>query len=415
MTTNLLRKNEKQNVDLVLLLTDISALLCLIVFFAFRYSGDFTLTLSQLAFLLMSLLYAYLRGLKINILFLWAAAFYGFCALSTLWAYTPAGSGRLAAYSLKSLSMIFSVLLYADTKRNANILVWGFIIGAAILAIRLLINTPLEEFGAKRLGEAIDFNENTVGMLFLYSAAISLYFTKKSKWFFAVFLLSTVFVLLSGSRKSAVMIVALLLISFFNKIEKPVHMLYIIPFGAAIAALIYLVFNNEQLYHLVGRRFEFLFNYFSGEGEVGSSTFIRMSLIDIGVTQFKEKPILGYGFNNFRYMNDFRTYAHNNFIELLVNTGIVGTVLFYSAHLFILVKAAIIWFTKTREVIIAIMFLAIILICDYGAVSYYNEITLAVLALSYKLVVLTDNEKAVEPHSHKMVSNAKSHTQRTVT
>jgi len=393
MTTNLSRGDKKQNYDLILRLTDISALLFIIVFFAFRYEGNAIAILSQIVFLFMSFVCAYLRGLKIDLLILWAVAFFGFCALSIIWAYTPLGADRIASYSIKSLSIVFAVLLYADTKRNAGVLMLGFIIGALILAVRLYLSSPIEEFGQKPLGDTIGFNENAIGKLFLYSSIICMHYSKKSKWYFLLFLLFALFSLLSGSRKAAVIMVGVLVMSFFNKVEKPAHILYIVPFGAAIAALIYLLFNNEQLYHMIGRRLEYLLNYFNGEGDVGRSTLIRMDLISIGFEQFKEKPILGYGFNTFRYMNRYGLYAHNNYIELLVDTGIVGTALFYSAHLIMLVKAIIIWLKKTRDIIPVIMFIVVTLACDLGSVSYFNEITLVLLALSYKLIILADEDK----------------------
>ena len=392
MNTKLSRLDIRSEYNYILLFADILAVFCISALSAFPNFGNFTAAISLLSFFVMSFIYAYLKRFRVSIMFLWAVAFYGFCALSTLWANYPQATNRYWPLTYGNLAMVFSILFYADNRRNILFVMKSFLVGATLLAIRLLINTPFDDIGMIRLGKSIEMNENTVGLLFLFSSTISLYFTKRSKWYFLAYIFFTALSLLSGSRKAVIMIFVVLIITFVNKIEKPSNILYVIPFGAAIAALIYLLLNNAQLYQMVGRRIEYIFNYFNGEGDVGRSTLTRMNLIDLGLELFKEKPILGYGYNNFRYLNRYGLYAHNNYIELLVNSGIIGVVLFYSAHILILIRAVMIWFNKTRDVVIVIMFLAILLICDYGTVSYYSETSLALLALSFSIIALYDNE-----------------------
>ena len=68
----------------------------------------------------------------------------------------------------------------------------------------------------------------------------------------------------------------------------------------------------------------------------------RQAMIDRGWKWFLKKPFLGYGLSNFsvlhRELFGWETYAHNNFIEILVSGGIVGFALYYSIYVYIFVK-----------------------------------------------------------------------------
>ena len=66
-------------------------------------------------------------------------------------------------------------------------------------------------------------------------------------------------------------------------------------------------------------------------------------MIQYGMDYFKERPLLGHGIENFRYLYaqevGKETYSHNNYIELLVNNGIVGLLLYYSFYISVILKA----------------------------------------------------------------------------
>lgn len=61
----------------------------------------------------------------------------------------------------------------------------------------------------------------------------------------------------------------------------------------------------------------------------------RVNLFWKGLEAWQERPFLGYGLFQFRYITNERWYSHNNFIELLVSGGIVAFLLYYSLHAFI--------------------------------------------------------------------------------
>ena len=74
----------------------------------------------------------------------------------------------------------------------------------------------------------------------------------------------------------------------------------------------------------------------------GEEDTSRVTLFQYGMNWFLDNPILGVGINNFRVLSTKTSefagmsfYAHNNYVELLVDIGIVGIVIYYSAYYYL--------------------------------------------------------------------------------
>lgn len=85
--------------------------------------------------------------------------------------------------------------------------------------------------------------------------------------------------------------------------------------------LYYSIFNIPIFYSILGRRLESSFDFYSGGEKNEGSLSMRSYMIKFGLEKFQEKPILGY--------------AHNNYIELLVNIGVIGAVAFYPMYILV--------------------------------------------------------------------------------
>ena len=105
------------------------------------------------------------------------------------------------------------------------------------------------------------------------------------------------------------------------------------------------------------------------------STFYRMQMIEEGLNLFNQHPLIGYGTDTYQFVSSFGTYSHNNYIELLVNNGLIGFIAYYWVYLVIIgvLLKRVIKYNDDK----AIVLLAIIveqLLMDYGSVNYYNKI-----------------------------------------
>ena len=339
-------------------------------------------------FCMVTFINVYLHGAKAGLVMVWGFAFFGFCIISSLWAYSASGAMSLSRVLIKRVLLVFFLNLYTTSFKKATIVLKSVVISGVILLARLLFSAPLSQWGSSRLGSNIGLNPNSVGIVCVFAALLCLQYSDKRKIYYLGFSAFTVAALFSGSRKAFISLFIVIFMYFINKIKKPSRLFYLAPLLALFYLLYYFSMNNPMLYHMLGRRMEYLFNYFRGEGDIGESVYIRMDLISIGIEQFKSKMLFGYGINSFQYMNRYNYYAHNNYIEILVNYGIMGIVLFYGFQAAVFLKLCYIWLTQTREIIFLVITMVVIFVNDYGRVSYYSPLNIIMLVVSCCIVVL---------------------------
>jgi len=273
--------------------------------------------------------------------------------------------------------------------REVDILLKGVLIGTSVLTVLLLVSTPLTEWGTARIGRALDMNQNNVGRIFVYAALISLTYTKKTKLYYILFAVFSVVLMFTGSRTAFVLLLFVVVFFFFSKVKKGTSFLYLIPISALILTLLYFSMNSELLYNVLGSRMEGLLNFFSEDATADHSTRIRMELIGIGFELFKDNVLIGYGIDTFRHLNDRPLYSHNNYIELLVNFGLIGTVIYYGFYLSLLFRSAYSLFAKKIEImVLPVSLIIMILVADVGTVSYFSAFPLILIAISYKIYLL---------------------------
>ena len=221
-----------------------------------------------------------------------------------------------------------------------------------------------------RMGDEIT-NQNTYGMLFSNAAICAAYYVingKGKKHVFSI-LLFTFFALSSGSRKAALMIVGgifcLALLRYgFKKIYKTLLVTAVL-LGVAVVLLQLPIFENIRM----------RLGDFFGAGN--RSDAVRKGMVSYGLELFRQKPFFGYGLNNFRKLHYIGTYSHNNYIELLVGGGIVGTVMYYLMYL---LPGCMLLFGKRRKYCfhngsytMILVWIALDLVFGWGWVQLYDK------------------------------------------
>jgi O-antigen ligase len=156
----------------------------------------------------------------------------------------------------------------------------------------------------------------------------------------------------------------------------------------AVLCGVSLIMNVPFLYELVGVRIEGMLNGFMETGgDVDSSAKTRMNLVKYGMSWFAERPAFGFGGDNFRalmsmyYPKETAYYAHNNYVEMLVSYGLVGTIVYYTMPVILLLKGL----RYHRRLFLPYLILLCLVICmlvmDYGMVEYYSRNSQMFIAL----------------------------------
>lgn len=209
------------------------------------------------------------------------------------------------------------------------------------------------------------------------------------------------FSVLSASRKAVIYLIlsiTIYLMIYEKRISIKKFLMFLL--GIFIIIISYLaIMKIPFMYNLIGNRIENMISGFEGEKTDGS-TSARIGMIDAGMEWFKEKPILGYGIANFKVMNrikrDKDLYAHNNYVELLVDCGIIGTVIYYIIYILIIIKIFKQKNIKNNTNAMILGILITFIICEYGIVAYDFAIYQYMIMLMYLMVDFNEEREKKE-------------------
>lgn len=273
---------------------------------------------------------------------------------------------------------------------------------AGLFSIALLLKNELSIIlsGQIRIGTSLSGNENTVGFAFGVISVIVMwtYYKEncKRKYKMVLFVLFTVFMLLTGSKKTLFFLIANVFLYFYYNRDKISGRIKVV---IVIGLMVYAIFGIDFFYNILGHRIidaveTLLYGKNTIKAAYSYSTDVRRNMIKEALQLYKEHPILGGGYNYFLLKTRFPySYSHCNYTELLCSFGIFGTVIFYSRHLY-----QILYFLKLhcfrrvydKEIMcLGIVFTLMIMILEVAAVTFsaqslwYLPITISAACFDY--------------------------------
>ena len=174
----------------------------------------------------------------------------------------------------------------------------------------------------------------------------------------------------------------------FLSVGKKNYFLRIIAALLLGTAVLMLVMENDTLYTVIGRRFEAMFDYFTGEGSDGS-ILLRQRYIAAAKSMFSESPIIGKGMGNYSrileseyYLGNF--YSHNNYWQILSELGLIGFVIYFSMYAYCSVIFLRAYFVEKRKIsVLFITVMAMMMVLDSGIISYSSKYGQLVIAILY--------------------------------
>lgn len=319
----------------------------------------------------------------INSFTIWMLIFFIWCTASYFWALTPEFSFDIIKGLFINTAVLWPISCIIqgkeDIKELFKLIVYAITVNAAyILSFTDLSLIGQVQIGFDTLGEG--WNANSIGIMMAFASVISLVLVKtenkkyRKVLYYLIIILSTAIALFSGSRKALFFVLFGCTMYMFITISSS-NIVKFIKLFAFLAATYYAVMKIPMLYNVLGSRLEGLFAYFTGNGKADDSTILRELYIGYGIDWFKKKPILGYGIDNFRVLLEGaigrETYSHNNYVELLVDVGVIGTFIYYAGYFYIINNITSLAL-KQKQPIFAVTFVMIlsILIAQYGLVTY---------------------------------------------
>lgn len=251
----------------------------------------------------------------------------------------------LAISKVKTLVSIFIIMFfllnYIDTFEKLNKCIIYFIYSGFIASIYIYKNSDFSNiirFGSQ-LGNVNSIGMNVgVSVIFCFHTIVN----QKKYYNLFIFIIMVPIVLLTGSRKALLFVfINIILIMYLKNRKKLSCMVKFIVLSIIITIIIgFLIFYIPYFYKIIGVRIENLFSFLFDGGTKENSMNMRAYMAKFGFDLFKENPFLGYGINNYRILFNencgLSTYSHNNFIELMIGTGILGVLVYYLIHIVVL-------------------------------------------------------------------------------
>lgn len=324
-------------------------------------------------------------GFKINSYMIWLAVFWGFATLSVFWAQSRSFASAMSVTLLINLVCICILLHLIDgQKRRMDIAANSMVIAPLILEARVILSHGLLAFVNTRSAGAI--SGNTVGVCAAYGACLAVYYWMQQEHrprYALLFTLNAITLVLSASRKAILCMGIPLAILYIldRKANSKIRVRKILFLALAGMIGLIAVMKIPFLYQLIGHRIEGTIAVLAGNIEAADgSSESRSLLITWGMEWFREKPVIGYGIDNFRVVLVSRYptwpieyYAHNNYVELLVDVGIIGFALYYWMYASMLLKA----YQHRRKLqnpdILIVAMLISLLVVEAAMVTYFGK------------------------------------------
>lgn len=289
--------------------------------------------------------------------------------LSIFWSrYQVEASISFLSFLTASVGGI-AVMLALMNGANPKAVFWSAFLGSSYL-----VYSAWQERTLLMLSRVAGLAGNANELAITLVIAGILLFTNRvspSRWPKAYALFLLIFsVYMTGSRKT---LLVFALIPFFwiiqvagNRLSKKSIRNAILLIGAFG---IFLSFAGPRIWTSFTETATFKRAVGGAEG-LDNSANIRTAMINDGLNLWKEKPLLGYGVNQYRFESVYDTYSHNNYIELLASGGLLALVSYYGLIVFLFLKGQK---TQGQARTILSFSLILLLVWDMALVSYSGK------------------------------------------
>lgn len=235
----------------------------------------------------------------------------------------------------------YSVFLIAAKDKKLDFFITAMLIIsilAAVTTVLFPVETP-EDPGRYTMGPTNNANALGISMMIgIFCALYKIDFQKNSKtvFLFALIGLMAYVIILTGSRKSLLAFALLFVFWFVFSLgkslkrvstKKKVFAVALIGILLIVSAIVLVPLFMESA--LLSRLTSFL--------QFGTQDN-RVLMYQKAILLFKQHPLFGIGYDQFKILSGFGTYSHSTIAEVLSCTGIIGTTLYFIPYILLFFK-----------------------------------------------------------------------------
>ena len=327
---------------------------------------------------------------------IWYGAFILLAALSGLWADSLASALYPISRMIQVLAVTYCMEIYLENEENLERYITAVMAATLFMIVYIFVRTPRSRWFSGFLGQVTQYNTNDVGCALSVCVLFAFYeaYVHKKRICYVLAAAAFFTAILTSSRKALLMCVfGILMIVGFNYRTRN-YILRVLIILAGLTAVMILIYQIPYLYGTVGMRMERMFNFVMNDDASDKSLTLRSYYINMAKMFFNENPVLGIGINNFsfriREYNGFSAYAHNNYMEIASDLGIVGLVVYYWFYLYLVLKLFKQTLNGHKNALLFLSLMLLFIVFEYGMVNYYKLQVQMGIAAALSVVSMND-------------------------
>jgi len=332
-----------------------------------------------------------------------------FCFFSRFWAWELYFVQNLSKQLIAVFLLITIAVGYFIKIKNPSIVIAAVAcVGVVLSCYVIYVEGGLIAFynsatsGTDRIGGEVT-NVNNIGMAGALSTVILAYYgiVQKKRRYIPLAIIPFMAAAASGSRKSLLLLgIGIILIVLLSQKDRQGVVKFLkIMVWLCVGFVAFKMIMSLEIMGTVKMRWDGLIASLTGESlNADTSADTRMLMIKRGWSQFLKDPLIGIGLGNSKefYWRNYGSYMylHNDYIEHLVNGGIVGFSLYYGNLVYIFVRhVKLMKINKDPEIIMSFIILVLFFIMNTACVTYYDSLQ---TALYFILWITTIEVKKIE-------------------
>lgn len=294
-------------------------------------------------------------------------------------------AGNVLSATANMLTLLLLTYCLSVFIKPEDLRILPYVISCSSILLFICTVNRFDIYAGERFGNDLAGNANIISPLYMIAAMSSVYCVFRDKnWlakilFLLFYAMQIYAIVLTGTRKALIISILFFAFYFILTRRRKVYMVASLLVSIVLVFIAYLaLFNVPILYDLIGYRFEGMVAAFTNN-QGDESTMERMSMLHDALNFWSSRPLAGIGLNLFAEKSVYGTYSHNNYVELLSTTGLVGFVCYYLIYISVLARLRV--GGPRLDTIFCFLFILFLALFDLGAVTYKYSLIQICLSL----------------------------------